>query len=221
MFSAIILFLTYLSIVSAENQLRVASPHPNERAAAAVARLSREVLQTVTVGPERISNKIRKMSSSSKALQTIVDPPGVIKNGYFIERARPNSDCSGVTALSEGNKLGACKVENGMSFYYACGREIPGTKVVPIYTYNFYNSDCSGEPNMIQQMDMPKCEIDYSGFKHVGFRSEAIQCSAEMDKVMDEPMGIITEVLNTLLSTHKLLFTFSLIPSLFLIFAYI
>jgi hypothetical protein len=194
MFCSIILFLTYISIVSAESQLRVASPHPNERAAAAVARLAREVHRTVSAGPQRISDKIRKMSGNSKNLQTVVDPPGVIKNGYFIERARPNSDCSGATALSEGNKLGACKYENGGSFFHACGRERPGSNIVPVYTYNFGTPDCSGEAYQIQQTDMAKCEVDYNSFKEVGFRSRAIQCSAQIDKNMDEPMGIITEV---------------------------
>ena len=119
-----------------------------------------------------------------------------VTDGYYVQKFRSNSDCSGQPRKYFGKKLGHCiTVDTGSgleSSYTACVNNYDEGMVYELQQ-SFQSSDCSGEPyqfNMVNQ-PQPACGLDLDGYyQSLSFTSKSNRCFPGT-KGLDLPPGLM------------------------------
>jgi hypothetical protein len=100
----------------------------------------------------------------------------VVKKGSYIERLRPNADCSGVIVEVEVEAYGRCYVyDNDPNPYYHYAVQY-GMYMGKVATAAFDALDCSGDPSTTFLESVPECEMDSDNYYMMG----PMMVSAEM-----------------------------------------
>lgn len=119
-----------------------------------------------------------------------------VTDGYYVEKLRSNSDCSGQPRNYFGRKLGLCTtVDNGSgleSSYTACVNNYDEGMVYELQQ-SFQSSDCSGEPYQVNMVNQPQpaCGLDLDGYHdNLAFTSKSNRCFPGT-KGLDLPPGLM------------------------------
>jgi len=115
-----------------------------------------------------------------------------VSDGYFVQKFRSNSDCSGNPRKYFGEKLGNCMtIENG-SARSACVNNYGENMVYDIIEL-FQSSDCSGAPYYVSLVNdpLPQCGLDLDGYyENLSFSSKSNRCFPG-EKGLDLPPGLV------------------------------
>jgi hypothetical protein len=201
MFASIfVLFAIVASVFGAEKNLRTG------QAAVEKAEAHRAINALKSMGKafaKKVSNdamereKMFTRARQSKMLSSVnMEDPRVVRDGYVVQRSRPNADCSGVVSTSHGTAMALCQVfPSGGSGRMSCSTMGEDPTEAQILYEVYSSTDCSGPPEGIMDAGIhPKCAFNFQDYGHKGFTSTTLQCSPKEDLPMEEKSGFLMEV---------------------------
>jgi hypothetical protein len=210
--SFLVLFAMVASVFAAEKNLRAGHAAAVEKADA-----HRAINALKSMGnafAKKVANHAKKRTEmftqarKTKALNSrAMDEPRIVRDGYMVQRSRPNADCSGVVSASYGSPIGGCTQFPGgtTSGRMACGTMGDEPKEIEVLFEMFGTPDCTGpSQGVFGGGGPPKCAFNFEDHDSKGFTSTAFQCSPKDDLPMEEKSGFLMEVKRSLFCELKL-----------------
>lgn len=150
------------------------------------------------------NSKLGKLAMESKNMKTLNTElmelrqgggEKYVSDGYYVQKRRANSDCSGTPELYFGKKLGNCQlVDTGSGFISARSTCVNNYHEGMVYElFEIYSTtDCSGAPFQVVPTNQPQpaCGLDLDNYyETLSFSSQSNRCFPGT-KGLDLPPGL-------------------------------